>query len=146
MLKTPLITVFLGHPVGLCTLQILQAYYENNKSPLQRWNNFKTDGSFTTFAKLVFTCKKLYFVNDEVRAWCPKLGQTTLFKTLLKMKSRDVIKKNILGIIHIYFFFHRLSHIFKCEIIFYEHLQSGKRHVLLYNPAKTHVCRLIQRI
>ena len=29
--------------------------------------------------KLLFTYKNLHFVNDEVRAGCPKLGHTILF-------------------------------------------------------------------
>ena len=31
--------------------------------------------SFTIVAKLFFSCKKIYFVNDEVWAGCPKLGK-----------------------------------------------------------------------
>ena len=50
-------------------------YYENNISPFERWNNFKTDSPFTIGAKVFFTCKNLYFVNDEVKAGCPKLGR-----------------------------------------------------------------------
>ena len=56
----------------------IKACYENNKSPFESWNNFKTDSPFTIVAKLFFTCKNLYFVNDKVRAGCPKLGHTII--------------------------------------------------------------------
>ena len=36
------------------------------------------DGPFTNVAKPFFTYKKLNFVNEEVRAGCPKLGHTAL--------------------------------------------------------------------
>ena len=49
-----------------------------HKSPLERLNNFKTDSPVTTVAKLFLTCNILYFVNDEVRAECPKLVHPTL--------------------------------------------------------------------
>ena len=47
---------------------MLFARYENNKSPFKSWNNFKTYSSFTIV-------RQSYFVNDEVRARCPKVGQ-----------------------------------------------------------------------
>ena len=37
----------------------------------------ETDSPFTSVAKLFFTCKNLYFVNDEVWAGCPKLRHAT---------------------------------------------------------------------
>ena len=44
----------------------------------------KSGSPFTMVAKLFFTCKNLYFVNDEVRAVCPKLGHTAaLLKNFL---------------------------------------------------------------
>ena len=48
------------------------------KSPFESWNNFKTDSLFSIVAKLFLACKKFYFVNNEVRAGCPKLGYTIL--------------------------------------------------------------------
>ena len=62
--------------LGLSTLQILLACCENNKLPFKSRKNFKTDIPFTIVT--IWTCKNLYFVNDEVRAGCPKLGNTTL--------------------------------------------------------------------
>ena len=35
-----------------------------------------SDSPFADVAKLFFTCKNLYFVNDKVRAGCPMLGLT----------------------------------------------------------------------
>ena len=38
----------------------------------------ETDSPFTVVANLFSTLKNLYFENDEVRAGCPKLGNTSL--------------------------------------------------------------------
>ena len=43
----------------------------NDKSPFEII--YKTDSPFTILAKLFSTGKKLYFVNDKIRAGCPKL-------------------------------------------------------------------------
>ena len=48
------------------------------KSHFESENNFKTDSSFPIVAKLFFTCKNSYFVNDEERAGYSKLGHTTV--------------------------------------------------------------------
>ena len=64
--------------LGLRTLQLLQACYDNNESPLESSNNSKTDSPFTIVEKLFLTFKNIYFVNDKVRAGCPKLEHTTL--------------------------------------------------------------------
>ena len=57
---------------------MLKTCYENYKSPFEIWNHFKSESSSTNAAKLFFACKNSYFVNDDVRAGCPKLGHTTL--------------------------------------------------------------------
>ena len=40
----------------------------------------------------IFDCKNLYFVNNKVRAECPKLGPTTLLKHKWKSKSNTRLK------------------------------------------------------
>ena len=40
----------------------------------------KTNSQLIIFAKLFFTCKNLYLVNDEASAGSPKLGHTTLLR------------------------------------------------------------------
>ena len=49
------------------------------KSPFESLNNFNTDCPFSV-AKLSFICKKIFVVNDEVRAGCPKLGHNNLLR------------------------------------------------------------------
>ena len=36
-----------------------------------------------------FTCKNLYFVNDEVRTGCPKLGHTNLYHVVDYLDVED---------------------------------------------------------
>ena len=57
---------------------MLQANYENNKSPYESWNNLKTDSQFIILEKYFFTCKTFYIVNDDIWARYPKLGHATL--------------------------------------------------------------------
>ena len=71
--------------LSLRTLQILYVCYENNKSPFESGFKFESNSPFTIIAKLCFTSNKLYFVNDEVRAGCPKLGHTILFLNYKKL-------------------------------------------------------------
>ena len=58
-----------------------------------KFNNFKTDSTFTIVAKLFFICKNLYFANDEVRVGYPKLGHTALINTFGDRREIELLKK-----------------------------------------------------
>ena len=64
---------------------------------------------FTFVANLFFTCKNLYFVNDEDRTGCPKLGHTTLC-TLIKLSCNWYLLFSSLRII--------ISNIAKKNLVF----------------------------
>ena len=53
---------------------MLNACYVNKKN-----HHSKADSLFTIVTKIFLTYKNLYFVNDEVRTGCLKLGHTSLF-------------------------------------------------------------------
>ena len=50
---------------------------------IQRMKQFQSWQSIHRFCKAIFHLQNLYFVNDEVRAGCPKLGHTTLSRCSL---------------------------------------------------------------
>ena len=59
--------------LGLSTFQMLQAYYT------KMINNHSKSETISKLTAHKHICwKNLYFVNDEVRAGCPKLGHNTL--------------------------------------------------------------------
>ena len=70
-----------GHPAltssfySLRILWVLNACYKNNNLPFENWNNFKRTVHSQLFQNYLFN---LYFVNDEVRVGCPKLGDTLI--------------------------------------------------------------------
>ena len=68
--------------------------YENNKSPFESWNKTFINNCCKTF----YACKNSYFLNDEVRVGCPKLGQTTLSKDQIALKILAIHnKKSAIG-------------------------------------------------
>ena len=58
---------------------MLKACYENHKSSLESFKNFKTDSPVQNY---FLTCKNSFFESNESRAGCPKLGHTILFLPL----------------------------------------------------------------
>ena len=74
--------------LGLRTLYVLLAWATkiiNRHSKAETIS--KLNGPFTIGAKLSFTCKNVYFMNDEVRAGFSNLGHTTLVIFILSIFS-----------------------------------------------------------
>ena len=71
---------------------MLYASYENNKSPFESWNNFKTDKC----CQIIFRLRINHFVNDKVWPGCPKLGHAILCLQILSMHGVSTILESLL--------------------------------------------------